>query len=106
MKRMCILTIMVCLFSIIHAQVNNNVNNNSNNIIINNQPVIEKVHYIEKYRTVYVDRPQPKRYARKLTSPICLLGSIWVYTEDLGDFRSLSDANEICNHLNTQGACG
>lgn len=106
MKRMCILTIMVCLFSIIHAQVNNNVNNNNNNIIINNQPVIEKVKYIEKYRTVYVDRPQPKRLARKLPSPVCLLGTIWVYTEDLGDFRSLSDANEIVNHLNARGACG
>ena len=97
---------MVCLFGIIHAQINNNVNNNNNNIIINNQPVIEKVKYIEKYRTVYVDRPQPKRYARKLSSPVCLLGTIWVYTEDLGDFRSLSDANEIVNHLNARGACG
>lgn len=105
MKRICTLTIIVCLFNIIHAQINNNINNN-NNIIINNQPVIEKVKYIEKYRTVYVNRPQPKRYARKLSSPVCLLGTIWVYTEDLGDFRSLSDANEIVNHLNTRGACG
>ncbi|MBR0170262.1 MAG: hypothetical protein IJQ14_05400 [Bacteroidales bacterium] len=108
MKRLCILTIMICLFNTILAQTNNNVNynNNNNNIIINNQPVIEKVHYIEKYRTVYVDRPQPKRHARKLSSPVCLLSTIWVYTEDLGDFRSLSDANEIVNHLNARGACG
>ncbi|MBR4773023.1 MAG: hypothetical protein IK010_01175 [Bacteroidales bacterium] len=106
MKKLCILIIMVCLFGVIHAQINNNVNNNNNNIIINNQPVIEKVKYIEKYRTVYVDRPQPKRLARKLPSPVCLLGTIWVYTEDLGDFRSLSDANEIVNHLNARGACG
>lgn len=108
MKRLCILMIMVCLFNTILAQTNNNVNynNNNNNIIINNQPVIEKVHYIEKYRTVYVDRPQPKRYARKLSSPVCLLNTIWVYNEDLGDFRSQSDANEIVNHLNARGAFG
>ena len=113
MKRLCTITLLICLSGIIYAQdpsnnnnVNNNVNTNLNTVIINNQPVIEKVKYIEKYRTVYRDRPQPKRLARKLSSPVCLLGTIWVYTEDLGDFRSLSDANEIVKHLNARGACG
>ena len=50
---------------------NTNVNQNQNNIIVNNQPVIERVKYIEKYRTVYVERPQPKRYTRKLSAPVC-----------------------------------
>ena len=85
---------------------NCNTNVNQNNIIVNNQPVIERVQYIEKYRTVYVEKPQPKRYARKLSTPICLVGSIWVYVEDLGDFRSQSDAWEIIQHLNERGACG
>lgn len=85
---------------------NNNINNNNNNLIINNQPVIERVKYIEKYRTVYVEKPQPKRIARTLSEPICLLGSIWVYVEDLGDFRNQSDAWEIIQHLNEKGAYG
>jgi hypothetical protein len=85
---------------------NTNVNQNQNTIIVNNQPVIERIQYIEKYRTVYVDRPQPKRYARTLQSPVCLVGNIWIYIEDLGDFRSQSDAWEIIQHLNQQGACG
>lgn len=93
-----------CFSQNINTNVNQNVN--QNNVIINNQPVIERVKYIEKYRTIYVERPQPKRYARKLSSPICLLGSIWVYVEDLGDFKSLSDAQEIVNRLNAIGKYG
>ena len=85
---------------------NYNTSINQNTIIVNSQPVIERVQYIEKYRTVYVDRPQPKRYARTLSAPICLVGSVWVYIEDLGDFRSQSDAWEIIQHLNERGACG
>ena len=85
---------------------NTNVNQNQNTIIVNNQPVIERVQYIEKYRTVYVEKPQPKRYARTLPSPVCLVGNIWVYTEDLGDFRCQSDAWEIIQHLNQRGVCG
>lgn len=85
---------------------NYNTNVNQNTVIVNNQPVIERVQYIEKYRTVYVDRPQPKRYARTLSAPVCLVGSVWVYIEDLGDFRSQSDAWEIIQHLNERGACG
>jgi hypothetical protein len=49
-----------------------------------NVPVIEKPVYIERYRTVYVDKP---RVARKLNEPVLLLGYLWVYPEDLGNFK-------------------
>ncbi len=105
MKRKAILLFVIISSSVLVAQnYNNNVNQNT--IIVNNQPVIERVQYVEKYRTVYRDRPQPKRYARTLSEPVCLLGSIWVYVEDLGDFRSQRDAREIIQHLNDRCAYG
>ena len=101
-----LITIIVCVSNIAIAQnYNVNNNNNNNNIIINNQPVIERVKYIEKYRTIYLEKPQPKRHARKLASPVCILG-VYVYIEDLGDFNSLTDAQEIINRLNATGAFG
>lgn len=65
-----------------------NVNQNQQNININlsNLPVIEKPVYITKYRTVYVDKPQPKRVAKRLAQPVELLGYLWVYPYDLGEF--------------------
>lgn len=108
MKRIFVLSSLFWISLMVYSQNYNNVNNNNNvnNVIINNQPVIERVKYIEKYRTVYVDKPQPKRYARTLSAPVCLLGSIWVYTEDLGDFHSQSDAWDIVQRLNSVGAHG
>ena len=53
--------------------------------VVVNPVVIEKPVYIEKYRTVYVDKP--KRVARKLDKPVLLLGYLWVHTEDLGNFK-------------------
>lgn len=109
MKNIIVLLVMIIIVIQGYSQnYNNNVNtnNNVNNVIVNNQPVIERVQYITKYRTIYVDKPQPKRYARKLSSPVCLLNKIWVYVEDLGEFKSLSDAWEIIEHLNTTGAYG
>lgn len=50
--------------------------------------VIEKTVYVERYRTVYIDKPQPKRTARIISAPVQLLGYLWVYTEDLGNFTS------------------
>lgn len=85
--------------------VNNNNNIVDNNIIITNQPVIERVHYIEKYRTIYIETPQPTRIARKLAAPECILG-ICVYVEDIAEFSSHEDALEILQRLNAQGACG
>ena len=85
---------------------NSSTNVNQNTVVVNNQPVIEKVKYIEKYRPVYIDKPQPKRVARKLSAPVCLLKTIWVYVEDLGNFLSQEDALEIIEHLNNIGACG
>lgn len=107
MNRKVLLFLVFALQSTLYAQnYNTNVNQNQNTVIVNNQPVIERVKYIEKYRTVYVEKPQPKRYARTLSAPVCLVGSIWVYIEDLGDFQSQYDAMEIIQHLNARGACG
>lgn len=98
--------IVFCCYAGVSQNNNINTNNNVNNVTINNQPVIERVQYITKYRTVYVDKPQPKRYARKLSAPVCVLGTIWIYVEDLGDFRNQTDAWEIIAHLNQIGAYG
>lgn len=62
-----------------------------------NVPVIEKPVYIEKYRTVYVDRP---RVAKKLEKPIKLLGYLWVYPEDLGSFKQMPI--EVIQAVNAQ----
>lgn len=49
-----------------------NVTANQNQQVINvNVPAIEKKVYVEKYRTVYVEKP---RVARKLDAPVKLLG--------------------------------
>lgn len=101
-----ILFLLVFVVTCVSYSQNYNNNVNQNTVVINNQPVIERVEYITKYRTVYVDKPQPKRYARTLSAPVCLLGSIWVYTEDVGDFKSLRDAKYIVDRLNAVGAQG
>ena len=86
----------------INQNVNQNINQNS--IIINNQPVIEKKEYIIKYRPVYIEKPQPRRYARKLPAPICLQGFLWVYPEDLGTYTD--GPNDIIAQINRQGLHG
>lgn len=88
----------------VNQNVNQNINNNSNTIIIQNQPVITKEKYIEKYRTVYVDRPKPKRVARRLPAPICLQNFLWVYPEDLGTF--IYGPKSIIAQINAQGQYG
>ena len=72
--------------------------------VVVNPVVIEKPVYIEKFRTVYVDRPQPKRTARKLSAPVQLLGFLWVHTEDLGEFRQHPLA--IIERINAQNPYG
>lgn len=83
---------------------NINQNINQNTVVINNLPVIEKEKYIIEYRTVYKDRPQPKRVARRLSSPICLLNYLWVYPEDLGTYAN--GPSEIIWQINKQGMYG
>ena len=100
-------SIFICLMllavDICYGQnINQNINQNS--VIINNQPVIEKKEYIIKYRPVYIDKPQPKRYARKLSAPLCLLNYLWVYPEDLGSYPS--GPGEIIAQINKQGMYG
>ena len=66
-----------------------NVTANQNQQIINvNVPVIEKKVYVDRYRTVYVNKPI-NRKARKMPAPVQLLGYLWVYPEDLGDFKQV-----------------
>ncbi len=88
--------------------VNQNVNQNTT--VIHNFPiterVVEKPVYIEKYRTVYVDRPQPARVAKKLAAPLVLHGYLYVYTEDIGNFKSQRDALEIIGNINRQAPFG
>ncbi|MBO7571588.1 MAG: hypothetical protein J6T48_05475 [Bacteroidales bacterium] len=76
------------------------INNNQQQININ-VPVIEKPVYIEKYRTVYVDKP---RKARKLEKPALLLGYLWVYPEDLGSFKQIPVG--VINSINAQNPYG
>lgn len=82
------------------AQVNVNSNQQQQNININ-VPVIEKKVYVERYRTVYVDKP---RVARKLEKPVLLLGYLWVYPEDLGDFGRVPTG--VINSINAQRPYG
>ncbi len=93
---------MVCHSQNINQNVNQNINQNS--IIINNQPVIEKKEYIIKYRPVYIEKPQPRRYAKKLPAPVCLQGFLWVYPEDLGTYAG--GPNDIIAQINRQGLHG
>lgn len=76
------------------------INQQQQNININ-VPVIEKPVYIERYRTVYVDKP---RVARKLDKPVLLLGYLWVYPEDLGNFKQVPVS--VINSVNAQKPYG
>jgi hypothetical protein len=49
------------------------VQQNQQNVNIN-LPVIEKTVYVDRYRTVYVDRPQPKRVAKKTSCTHTIIG--------------------------------
>ncbi len=75
-------------------------NNNQQQININ-VPVIEKPVYIERYRTVYVEKP---RVARRLDKPVLLLGYLWVYPEDLGNFKQIPVG--VINSVNAQRPYG
>jgi uncharacterized protein (TIGR02145 family) len=93
-----------------YGQYNQNTNVNQNSTVIHNFPiterVIEKPVYVEKYRTVYVDRPAPRRVAKKLSAPLVLHGYLYVYTEDIGNFKSQRDALEIIGNINAQAPFG
>ena len=85
MKKVLLLTILGMIFCVnCFAQ---NVTANQNQQIINvNVPAIEKTVYVDRYRTVYVEKP---RKARKLSEPVQLLGYLWVYPEDIGNFKNV-----------------
>lgn len=76
-----------------------NVNQNQQSVNIN-VPVIEKKVYIDRYRTVYIEKRAPKR----LSEPVTLLGFLCVFPEDIGNFQS--HPNSIIRAINNQGAYG
>lgn len=79
-----------------------NVTATQNQQVINlNVPVIEKKVYVDRYRTVYVEKP---RVARKLEKPVLLLGYLWVYPEDLGNFGQIPVG--VINSVNAQRPYG
>ena len=101
---------MIVLFlpMILQGQNNNyNNNTNQNTVIINNTPVVERTKVVEKVKTVVIEKPasKPKRHARKLSFPVCVLNSLWIYTEDLG-CQSRYSAPEIIEMLNRTEAYG
>ena len=96
--------ILVALFfcGIMYGQ-NINVQQSQQNVNIN-LPVIERNVYIDRFRVVYRDRPQPVRVARRLPEPVLLLGYLWVHTQDLGDFRQ--HPHDVIRNINAQNAYG
>ena len=72
--------------------------------LVVNPVVIERTEYIEIFRTVYRDRPQPTRTARRLQQPVQLAGFLWVFSEDLGNFRQ--HPHEIIRNVNVQNPHG
>lgn len=75
----------MCQIALLMSAQTYTVNQQSQQVNIN-VPVIEKPVYIERYRTVYVEKP---RVAKKLDKPVQLLGYLWVYPEDLGNFKQV-----------------
>lgn len=95
-----ILSIVTTIVSVSLNAQSYDVNNNQQQININ-LPVIEKPVYIEKYRTVYIEKP---RVAKKLSEPVLLLGYIWVYPEDLGSFNQIPVG--VINSINARKPYG
>lgn len=97
MKKFLLLSFLLLGSIQIYAQT---INQNQQNVNINfdNLPVIEKPVYITKYRTVYIDKPQPKRIAKNVGKPVLLLGYLWVYPYDLGDF--IQNPTDVINNIN------
>ena len=79
MKKLISIICFILIANMALAQ-NYNVNQNQQNININ-VPVIEKPVYIEKYRTVYVEKP---RVAKQLSQPVVILGYLTVFPRDIG----------------------
>lgn len=98
MRRLLVLLLFAATCITTNAQ-NYSVNQNQQTVNIN-VPVIEKKVYVDRYRTVYVGVPSTRRIARKLGAPVQLHDYLWVYPEDLGEFKRQSDAYEIIKHIN------
>ena len=93
-----IITIIILLFTCnTQAQI---INQNQQNININ-VPVIEKPIYIEKYRTVYIEKP---RVAKQFAEPIVILGYLTVFPRDLGYYSS--QPHDLISSLNRSKTFG
>ncbi len=79
---------------------NYNINQNQQNININ-VPVIEKPVYIEKYRTVYIEKP---RVAKQLSQPVVILGYLTVFPRDIGYYNF--QPHDIISNINRQNLYG
>ncbi|MDR3329389.1 MAG: hypothetical protein LBS63_04705 [Prevotellaceae bacterium] len=67
-------------------------------------PPIEKAAYVDRYRAASAGKPEPDRTTLRQPKPIHLLGYLWVYPEDLGDFeRHPLSAIAILNAENSHG---
>lgn len=100
--RKAILLALVCILVLTTGMAQNNITANQNQQVINlNVPVIEKKVYVDRYRTVYVAKP---RVARKMEKPVLLLGYLWVYPEDLGNFSQIPVG--VINSINVQRPYG
>lgn len=95
MKKLISIICFILIANMALAQ-NYNVNQNQQNININ-VPVIEKPVYIEKYRTVYIERP---KIPKQLSEPIVLLGYLTVFPRDIGFYNS--HPHEIIRNINKQ----
>lgn len=100
MRKSSLLLYFIACISCPSIAQNISVNQNQQNVNIN-LPVIEKKVYIDRYRTVYVEKP---RVAKKLSAPIQLLGYLWVYPEDLGNFNQVP--SNVLYNVNSRSPYG
>ncbi len=99
MKKLISIICFILIANMALAQ-NYNVNQNQQNIN-NNVPVIEKPVYIEKYRTVYIEKP---RVAKQLSQPVVILGYLTVFPRDIGYYNS--QPHDIISNINRQNLYG
>lgn len=99
MKQIFVITALIVYCNFCYGQ-NYNIQQNQQNVNIN-VPVIEKKVYVDRYRTVFVEKP---RKERKLSEPVLLLGYLYVFPEDIGDFQV--PPIEIIKAVNRQNLFG
>lgn len=99
MKRLLAIAIFMVCYNICFAQ-SFNIQQNQQNVNIN-VPIIEKKVYVDRYKTVYVEKT---RTERKLSGPVLLFGYLCVFPEDIGEYQS--HPTEIIKAINRQNLYG